>query len=334
MLCVVGVLSLTLSFDDWVWTSTALLPLAAVPCFTCLSTADMARLQLAGHWRYVSGARAVAAVVALVGGVPVAVLSRSVLGASVTLLVAETAFWLLVRRSVQTRRDVVTTVRGQEARSAFKSMQAYSLLAWIQGQADRVLIGGFAGTVALGLYSVAGSIGRSAGDSIAAAQASVLRVDLTNVGRDQSKIRSVVGRHVRSGMLLNAAAAAPVLGVSFIVLAPILGPSWAEALQIVPVIVIASIPSALSWCAAPVHIHLDRSRRALWAPIAGLMVAPLIALAAFSSLQLAAWAVLGREIVVALTQLLLMQKAAPWREAAIMGALIVVSSACCVALGV
>jgi O-antigen/teichoic acid export membrane protein len=299
----------------------ALLPLALVPLPMALAVLPVASLQRQGHWRSISSTRAVSSVLGTAVGVTVAISTKSIAGASLANLVSEATFaiaiiWLHRRHTLPLPAPGGDSTSTETAR-AFRHMAIYSLLGWAQAQSDRVLVGALAGPASLGNYTTGMSIGRSAGDAVAASQASVLRVDLGAAeATDSARIRALVGRNLRGSLFAAIATFALTTLGALLIVAPILGPEWAPALSVVPIVALTGIPAAISWSSGAVHVFTGRTAAANIAPAVGIAFAPVIAIAATSSLTLAAWLVVLRETLLASCQILLMRRAAPLRAAA------------------
>ncbi|RZT18924.1 O-antigen/teichoic acid export membrane protein [Mycobacterium sp. BK558] len=307
-----------------------LLPLIFVPCAQAAAVRPTAELQRNQLWAKVSLWRTISSLIGVAFGVAVVLTTRSIMGACIAILVSELSFTAMVRRSSLNgpQRELSDGTPSTGTWRTFGHMAVYSGLAWLQGQSERVFLGAWAGTAALGSYSLGLSVGRSAGDAIAASQANVLRVDLSESALAcDDDLRVALGRHLRAALFLAWASAILTVALAWLLLAPFLGEEWQAALKMVPVLALTAIPSAVAWSSAPVHIQRGKARSALLAPALCLLMAPLIALAAMSSLVAAAWVVLLRDCVLAATQLLLMGRAAPWREAAIGGGILVAGAA-------
>lgn len=306
----------------------ALLPLALSPAAVAMSTMAVASLQLNEQWGRLSLARLIGALAGVSIGVSVALLTRSVLGAALSVLISEAVFTLVVLKraslssatlnpSVQNVDPTTDHAEPPTAR-AFAHMQVYSGLAWLQGQLDRVLLGAWAGPAVLGLYSLATAIGRSGGDALAASQANLLRAELSRSRpSNPSDIAKSADRVLLPGVFLASAVVALTALISKFVLAPILGAEWAEATMIAPILALTAFPALLSWSSAPLHLHRRRAGRANIAPVIGLAFAPVVAVVAVSSLMTAAWIVVAREFLLALAQMLILGRSAPLRSAAL-----------------
>lgn len=297
-----------------------LLPLALVPPAQALSTLPTAVLQRAGLWAEVSGYRTVASLIGAGIGVPLVFVTRSVAGASIAIMASELTYAILLWLSTR-HRDA--PMLGEEGslndrigyRSTWAHMSIYSVLGWLQSQSERGFLGLWAGTGALGAYSLGSAIGRSAGDAIASSQASVLRVDLSRrAACSDDEIRSVVGKNLRAAVPIAAGSGLLTVLIAKFAFAPILGPEWAGALAMVPILALTGIPISVAASSAPVHVQRGKANVSYFAPALCLIFAPVVGIAATSSLSLAAWAVLARECVLASAQTVLMGKAAPWRE--------------------
>lgn len=296
----------------------SLIPLALVPPAQALSMRPTTVLQLGGLWAKMSKYRTVASIFGAGLGIPLVLISRSIVGASIAVMASEVAYAALVRfyarRNETPRRSEIAAHRIGYW-STWAHMSVYSVLGWLQAQAERGLLGLWAGTSALGTYSLGSAIGRSTGDAIGVSQATVLRVDLsTREAYSDDEIKDTVARNLRVVVPIAAASAVFVVLVTKFALAPLLGSEWAGALAMVPILALTGIPLAVGASSAPVHVQRGRARVTYIAPALCLVFAPVVGIAATTSLSLAAWTVLAKECVLALTQSILMGKVAPWRE--------------------
>jgi O-antigen/teichoic acid export membrane protein len=194
-------------------------------------------------------------------------------------------------------------------------MVMFSTLGWLSGQSERVLLGMWAGTAALGAYSFGSAVGRSAGEAIAASQPTVLRADLSRGDAPSNyELRQILGRNLRGGLYLTVGNAIAIIFISTFILPAVIDEQWNSALQMAPILALSAIPSAVAQSTAPVFIQKGRAQISYIAPAICLFFAPLVAVAALSSLTLAAWAVLLRECVLATIQSILLGRATPWPE--------------------
>jgi O-antigen/teichoic acid export membrane protein len=305
----------------------SLAPLIVVPLARAVAIEPTAVSQYEGRWGRISLYRTIGAVTGAAIGLPIVLISKSIFGACVALGVAEVTYSVLIVASVVNERRkapggfpglfMPTEPRepAQDYVSSYRHMTGYFAISWLQGLSDRVLVGLWAGTGALGVYSLGTAIGRSSGDAIAASQPTVLRTDLAlNESRSDGQIRKLLGRNLRGGLVLTVSNAIVVIVLAIYALPHFLGPDWAVALQMVPILALSAIPLAIAASSAPVHIHRGKARLAYIAPTICLIFAPIAALAAVNSLVIAAWTILLRECVLALIQSLLMGRSAPWRE--------------------
>lgn len=313
----------------------SLAPLVFVPLARAIAIQPTAVLQHQESWRRVSAYRITGAVMGATIGLPIVLATRSIVGASTAWMTSEITYTLIICMSLALkkksagRQSVLTPSDDGGGRtigywSTYVHMALYSTLGWLQGQSERVLLGMWAGTSALGAYSLGTAIGRSAGDAIALSQPVVLRVDLSrSEPTSDCEIKRILGRNIRGGLLLTVASAIAVIIISVYLLPPLLGPSWSTALRMGPILALSAIPLAISASSAPVHIQMGKARIAYIAPAISLLFAPVVAVGAINSLTLAAWIVLLRECVLALMQSVLMRRAAPWREVSL--ALVIVA---------
>jgi O-antigen/teichoic acid export membrane protein len=307
----------------------SLAPLILVPVARAVAVQPTAVSQSEGLWGRISLYRMIGAVVGAALGLPIVLINNSIVGASIASALSEITYAIIVtivvasRRGTTSDRTPILMARtdplesGEDYFQAYRHMTLYSAIGWLQGLSERVLVGLWAGTGALGVYSLGTAVGRSSGDAIAASQPTVLRTDLAqNEPRSDGRIRKMLGRDIRNGLVLTVSNAIAVIALAIYVLPHFLGPDWTAALEMVPILALSAIPLAIAASSAPVQIHRGKARIAYIAPAICLIFAPLIALAAINSLVVAAWIVLLRECVLALLQSLLMGRVAPWREIA------------------
>jgi O-antigen/teichoic acid export membrane protein len=194
----------------------------------------------------------------------------------------------------------------------FKHVAAYSGLGWLQAQSDRVAVGAAAGPSILGVYSLAWSVARSIGDGLALSTANVLRASIATVSSLEA-VRSTSTALLGRALVLSTAIAAGISTVAILILEPLLPRAWDEALDIVPVLALSTIPTAIAWSLTVVLIQTGRVRMAVPIKTLGVLAAAPIAVAAMSSLTLAAWFAAGRELALMLMLAASGRDATPWR---------------------
>lgn len=302
--------NLDLSIRDQVW---SLLPLALAPIFTAAGVTGLGRIQASHGWRVLAGGQTFAAAASIVVAGPILFLTHSPIGCSLGLLTTEAvfAFWCL-RKS---RAFPVSPTRylREKVASMYVHMAGYSALAWLQGQADRVLIGLFSGAANLGYFSMASALARSLGDALASSSANILRSEIASLDEPTAReVRVAATRTLNKGIFLAASAAASSVLVTELAVRPLLGTEWDMALSIVPIIALCTVPSLLSWSSAVLHLANKSSSRALIAPAVGVVFALPISFAAANDLETAAWIVVLRELTLCSLAYFLIGKAAPW----------------------
>ncbi len=317
-----GVISLLIGGDSTLGTFGSLIALALIPPAQAGAVESTAILQKTGRWGAVSVARAIGSLVGTAIGIPIILATGSIAGACVAVAASEIGYTLIVRhRACDVTESKVGRGAGDEGGggigywASYRHMALYGAVGWLQGNADRWLMGIWAGTSVLGTYSLGSAIGRSAGEAIAISQVNVLRVELAHAGANSdSEIRKVFGRNLRTEIIFMLISSTATVFLSAFVLTRFLGPEWSEAFQIVPILVLTAIPLAVATSSVPVHLQRGNSRIAFVAPATCLLFAPAVAFAAMTSLKMAAWIYLARECVLALIQCALTGRAAPWRE--------------------
>lgn len=311
-------------FIGWLWGSGTLtgpgqalelLPFALAPAFTTIGLRSVGVLQCVDRWRVMARGQALAAILSVVLTLPILLATRNLFGPSLQTLLSEALFALFCLRAAHgiTLTEIVSSDR--KVAKDFVGMSVYSLMGWLQAQAERVLLGAFLGPAALGTYSTASALGRAAGDSLSSSTANIVRA---HVARHESAedIRATSEAVViRSMALAIGAVAATIVGVA--ILAPYMGPKWSEAIRIVPILSLTAFPATLSWTGSALQVRAGRAWRALWGPVLGIVMAILIAIAASRSLTVAAYVVVLREVCVATLAFALVRHHAPWRSWAV-----------------
>lgn len=305
----------------------SLLPLVFIPMARGLSIQHTAAFEVEGMWARASIYRAIGAIIGAAVGLPVVLISKSISGACIAVMAADLIYTALLhllpvqnfRRSwtkdLELQQIAESNGPTDRSGSTYRYMIFYAALGWLQSQSERVLLGMWAGTSALGIYSIGSAIGRSGGDAIALSQQAVLRVDLSrSKTQTDGDTKRILGRTLRSGIVLAIANAVAVIAVSFYLLPRFLGPEWDDSLQMGPVLALSGIPLVIVASGATVHIQRKRGRIAYSGPATAVLFAPLVAVTAIHSLTTAAWIVVLRECVLALINSALMGRAAPWRE--------------------
>lgn len=296
-----------------------LMPLAFVPLAQALAVQSAADIQREELWRKLSLFRAVGAAVGAAVGIPLVFAFRSVVGACAAMLISEAVYTLLVRSYAHINLRATSLAGAEDGHRSqwtmYRDVMQLVVFGWLQGNLERGLLGMWAGTSALGIYTLGSAVARSAGDAISIAEANVLRVriDRTNSASDR-EIRLLYGRNIISGMFITTTSAAIVTALSLGALPHILGPQWTAATEVIPIISLSAIPLTIAVCSTPVHVARKNSRILYIAPATCLLFAPFVALAAMSSLTLAAWIVLFRECAMVLINAIMMKRAAPVRE--------------------
>lgn len=302
-------------------------PFILAPIARSVAAQKTAVLQFRGLWRKVTESRFYGAIIGAAIGLPIVFIDKSILGACITVTASEICYTALVFAAVNRLQDgEEDKAPGQHANNAsphpsfnhkatYRHMVMFSTFGWLSGQAERVLLGAWAGTGALGTYSFGTAIGRSAGEAIAASQPGVLRADLTRAdAHSAGEIRSILSRNLRGGLYLTAGNASAVILISIYVLPTFLADQWSSAIAMASILALSSIPSAVAQSTAPVFVQKQRAQLSYIAPAILLVFAPIVAIAAINSLTLAAWSVLLRECMLATIQSLLIGRATPWRE--------------------
>ncbi|MEV7932677.1 oligosaccharide flippase family protein [Curtobacterium sp. NPDC089185] len=279
----------------------SLAPLLLVPVFNSFALIPLGFLQKLNQWRSLARMQVVAAAVSLLVSVPALVLTQSLLGASLQVLLTEAMFAFAAQRQA-------SKLGMHEARSAltegatygreFAHSSVFFVGGWAQAQVDKVLVGVLAGTNVLGSYNFALAVARNPGDAISASTSNVLRVRLAEA-RDATSPQIA---RVTDQLMVKALAIATVvvLVIAFAVrtvLVPVLGSEWGTPLRASMIALISIIPTVLSWALPIVMLTVGRMKWAAWVRVVGIVAAIPIAFAAADGLEGAAWLLLAREFV-------------------------------------
>lgn len=296
------------------WSTAAdLTPFMFAPIFTSLCLRHIGRLQFVGRWRELARGQLLASVLSVVAAVPVLLLTHSLLGPSLQTLVAEATFFAFCRHLARSC-TVPRLEPSPEAKSIghdLIAMSAFQLVSWAQGQSERIFVGGLAGTPALGIYSTGSALGRAPGDALGASTMNLVRAAIADKAEPEAvraAAHHVLGRSLVLAVLSPVSTILAAIGLYWF-----LGPTWREALEIVPILSLVAFPAVLSWSASVLQVKAGKAMRAIWAPITGIAMAILIAMAATHSLKLAAYLVVIREVVVLTLAFTIIKRWVPWR---------------------
>lgn len=293
-----------------------LLPLVLVPVMTLGAIEPVARLQMADKWHVLAGTQTFAALAAVAVSLPVLLLTGSILAAALQPLLAECVNMVVCRLRARRLPDPLasdphtTEGIGDSVFTEWWGVQTYSLLGWAQGQADRIFVGLFAGASLLGSYSYATALGRTGGDAAINAGVNVVRTQLRRA-EDLDSARSVLEKATIRMIAVCGAGVLAVWVLAQLVLGHSLDPSWDAALAAAPILAASAIPAAVTWHMSVALVVARRTRQALPARVVGVGTAVLVAIAAISSLQAAAVAVVLRELIVMTLMTLATRRSSP-----------------------
>lgn len=307
-----------------------LIPITFAPIAMASGTKAVARLQRAGRWRTLASAQTIAVLTSLAVSLPLLVLTRSILGSALQLVAVEvvfalSAFWAS-RKLDSSLTWGVRPPNSSEIRTQFRDASLYSTLGWGQGQSDRVLVGFFAGIAKLGQYNFAWSVSRSLGDAVVNATVNVIRPKILEAAPSESNL-AAERLLTRACLLIFGTIVLTILGTQF-VLHPILGNRWSDALTAVPVMALCTIPQVFAYSATVYLTRAGKLRVGVAPKILGVIMAAPIALLAISSLSLAAWLSVLREVMVMIWLISAVGPLFPRRPLIIGGTGILLLSAC------
>lgn len=302
------------------WQAAALTPLVLVPTAAASGLGALVHLQRSGQWKVIASHQAWASSASLACSVPTLLATGSLLASALQAFLAEALFALLNRRQAARRASSSdaprrsTEVAGSIVRD-YLHTAAFALLGWGQGQTDRLAIGALAGGARLGQYAFAMSLSRSVGDAAAVAATNVLRPTLAEAVRAgrRSEIVALTEASLRRSLALSVAAAVTTSIGAQLLVAPLMSARWAPALALVPVLALSVAPSVVAWSITAILQAESRMRWASPIKAVGVLLAVPVGIVAIHDLQLAAWLVNVRELVVMALLLLAARHRAPWR---------------------
>lgn len=305
------------------------LPVAFAPGFGALGLLYVGTLQATSQWGLLARLQFRAAIVGLVVGGTTLLLTQSLLGPALQLAVTEGVFALLCwRRARKNTIPIPHSAPGEKSiLSDMGAMSGYALMAWFQGQAERLFMTFFAGTAVLGTYTAGSAVGRAPGDALAASTANMVRVAVADKETSQ-EIKDTSNRFL-SGALMLAVVGVIIAQVAAVVLGPILGEKWNSAMSMVPFIAMVSFPGVLSWAASVLLVRTGAAWKTFVGPVIGIVFGALVAWVASFDLHLAATILVLREFTVVLVAYTFIGRAAPWRSFWLGAALTTVGLATC-----
>jgi O-antigen/teichoic acid export membrane protein len=293
----------------------AMTPLVLVPVANSFAVIPIGFLQRSESWSRLASAQVVVALASLAVSLPLLFLTRSLLGASVQVFLGELFFALFVQRAALKaglRSHLDSLAPGHTPSEEFRHSAWFFILGWAQGQADRILLGTIAGTAALGSYNLAMAVARNPGDAVSSSTANVVRVRVAGAkGRDL--VRKIADHVLLRAVLLSASLVIVLNVVTAIVLRPLLGAAWVGPLEAVYPASLSIIITTVSWSLTPVLLVGNRMRFAVPIKAIGIVLAAPIAVAALHTVEAAAWAVFGRELVLLALLSIACGRAVPYR---------------------
>ncbi|WIB11814.1 oligosaccharide flippase family protein [Curtobacterium sp. MCPF17_052] len=231
-----------------------------VPIANSYSIIPLGFLQRGEQWRRLANLQLTVSGLSLVVSVPVLFLTRSLLAASLQVLLAELLFAVFAHRAAARMglpAHLETLTGGETLAREFRHASWFFILGWLQGQADRILLGTIAGTAALGSYNLAMAVARNPGDAVSSSTANVLRVRLDQVD-GVPEVRVAADKLLTRASLLSAVLVVLLnLGTEF-VLRPFLGGAWTKPLDAVYPASLSILLTTVTWSLAPVLMARGR----------------------------------------------------------------------------
>lgn len=296
-----AILLLTTAAELWadVWLLT---PLAVVPLVASLSIMPMVALQRSGRWGRLASIRLTSSVVALAGCLPMVIFGMPLIACALYPLLSELVFTVKVRRERMNSHTFDSSMKNLNRSMSREliSLGLFRTLGWAEGQTDRLLIASIAGTAKLGQYSTSIAIGRSGGDAVSDSTANVLRARLANLEPDAlvDEWKLVTKRTLMPGVAATGLGVIVIWLICQFILPRFLSGSWAATLTAAPVIALSAVPAFFTFNLSTIVAVRGAAWKIMPIRILGVLSAVPIAFAALKSLELAAWLVVGRELIV------------------------------------
>lgn len=296
----------------------ALAPVILAPIAWSLAAVPLARLQLAGEWRAIATIQAASTIGSCLVAAPLLLTPFPLIAPVSQIAVSELAFAAIIK--VRARRQtsstpVATALDAVQTTTSsywvdFRRAAQYSALSWLQGQSDRLAISLIAGPSVLGRYSLAVSLSRNVSDALSIGVVNVLRPQVFGTTTDLRAAGELTSRTIRRGVVLSLGVFIPTLGLSF-ALPLILGAEWVVAATLVPMLALSALPSLVAWCLTPLLVRTGRMRVGSIGKVVGLLLGLLAAIAAPTSLEMTAWLIVLREVIVATISAIALRQAIP-----------------------
>lgn len=276
----------------------SLLPAVLSPVFLSWQARPLALLQFHGEWKNLSRLQTFAVAASLAVSLPMLLLTQSTLGPALQLVLSDGLFWASIffasRRFAPEKSDdrhlEVPMLRD------FAMVSNFSLLGWVQNQADRVLIVFFAGPAVIAQYTLGWALARSASDAVAGAALNVLRPRLAKSrSQDDADLAPQLNDVVLPSIAATLAIAIGTTLVSWLVLPHLLGPSWSQSLKAAAVFAVSAIVYLPSSAILTALLATGRARRAVWSRVVGFAFIVPIGLVAVNDIVAAAWLVVLRQ---------------------------------------
>lgn len=303
-----------------------LFPMILIPLCTLTGLRAVLQLQAQGRWKRIASLQFLAALASMFICIPLMIVTHSILAVALQPLLAEGIAAIGARFSSR-GQEILVSEETFTIKAELRSTSLYSLLGWVQGQLDRVLVGAFAGASTLGSFSFAATLGRTPGEAVANASVNVFRTDMLTNSASDDDVRASFHWMMMRVLSLNILIVLFIIGLSKWTFPFILDDHWDEALHALPGLTVSLIPAACTWLITVVLVRKRRTRAALPIRVLGVFLAVAVAVAAMISLSLASWVAAGRELVVFVLSALLIRELAPLKLVATVTSLVFIFAA-------
>ncbi|MGC4175658.1 oligosaccharide flippase family protein [Demequina sp.] len=290
----VGAFSLTAIEMGWITERQGMLlaPLAVAVAPAALAVPGLVARQVAGDWHYISKLQAGAALVSLVVALPL-IPKFGILACAVQSLVADGIIAWALRRS----RHLEDSRSNKPLTKSYVIPTAVSgSLGWAQGQVEKASVAIFAGTAALGLFSIAYALGRTVLEAVAAGLVNVARARFALTDEPRLR-RAELLRLVKYAILVGLVVQVVTLAIALPTLPRFFGAEWQPMFSLVPLLSGASVAVSCAWVLSAVIIDEARARRLVPYQFVGIALGFIAGATAAFSLSLAAALMVGKELL-------------------------------------
>lgn len=276
-------------------TTLALLPLAAVPLISTWYLSELVQAQRSGQWTLIARSQAFASSAALLLALPPLWYLPTASGTLQTAL-TEAIFGILI---VRARRAMERSAWEPHARSPLRlytPIAVSNVIAWGQGQGERISLSFVGSQATLGVYTFAASVTRTAVLAMVTGVNNHLRTSLDASQSDQ-EFKARLGITLRLTILAALAVQALSSAIAVYVVPVLFGKQWTGAWQIIPVLGCGLAMASITGVTTVLLIQVGKERQLIGGQLFGVVVALTAGVVLSHSLVIGATFSAGKDIL-------------------------------------